>query len=143
MAEWVSTCGSHIPDNAIRAGYETDGKPLLIARAIIQGAMTPGKCGIHLEGAYIPYGGKENLFQHYEVLVYPINALGLLDWRQASNGEVPCNAVKTDNDLYVGRVLYSGSPIPCKIHTTHKVAYMGYYLKEHSSKDYEVLCKII
>lgn len=96
---------SYIPDNAIRAGYEANGKPLFVARAIIQGAITSGKCGIHLEGAYIIYGGKENVVQHYGVLVYPINALGFLDWRQASNGEVPCNAVKTDNDLYIGRVL--------------------------------------
>lgn len=74
--------------------------------AIIQGAITSGKCGIHLEGAYIPYGGKENVVQHYEVLVYPINALGFLDWRQASSGDVPCNAVDTSSGLYIGRVLY-------------------------------------
>lgn len=91
---------SYIPDNAIRAGYEA-----IIQGAIIQGAITSGKCGIHLEGAYIIYGGKENVVQHYEVLVYPINALGFLDWRQASSGDVPCNAVDTSSGLYIGRVL--------------------------------------
>lgn len=96
---------SYIPDNAIRAGYEANGKPLFVARAIIQGAITSGKCGIHLEGAYIIYGGKENVVQHYGVLVYPINALGFLDWRQASNGDVPCNTVDTSSGLYIGRVL--------------------------------------
>lgn len=106
MAEWVSTTGNTIPDNAIRAGYDINKKALFIARAVVSGEMTPGKCGTHLEGAYIPDGGKENVVQHYEVLVYPINALGLLDWRHASNGDVPCNAVDTSNGLYIGRVLY-------------------------------------
>lgn len=58
MADWVSTSGCLIPDNAIRAGYEEDGNPLYIARAKMEGTMTPGKCGHHLlGGAHIPYDG--------------------------------------------------------------------------------------
>lgn len=33
LAVWVSTSGGKIPDNAIRTGYEKDGKLLFIARA--------------------------------------------------------------------------------------------------------------
>lgn len=58
MAHWVSTYGCNIPDNAIRAGCEEDGNTLYIARAEIDGTMTPGKCGPHLlPGAHIPFHG--------------------------------------------------------------------------------------
>lgn len=143
MAEWVSTTGNTIPDNAIRAGYDINKKALFIARAVVSGEMTPGKCGTHLEGAHIPFAGKEHIIQNYEVLVNPINALGFLDWQQASNGDVPGNAIDTASGIYIGRVLYSGSLIPCKIHTGFKVAYMGFAGKEHQSKEYEALYKVI
>lgn len=142
MAEWVKTSGSKIPDNAIRAGYEENGRPLFIARAKMEGTWTPGKCSPNYDGAYIPYDGKELIVKDYDVLVYPINAVGFLDWKHASGGNVPDNAYKTDTDLYVGRALYSGSLIPCKISTSHKCAYMGYCKKEHNNKEYEVLCQI-
>lgn len=142
MAVWESTSGSKIPANAIRAGYEKDGKPLFIARAKMGGSWTAGKCGSHLPGAHIPYDCKEFIVKDYDVLVYPINAVGFLDWQHASGGKVPDKAFKTDTDLYVGRALYSGSLIPCKISTSHKCAYMGYCEKEHNTKEYEVLCQI-
>lgn len=142
MAVWESTSGCKIPDNAIRAGYDVNGMPLFIARAKMGGSWTSGKCGTHFEGAYIPYDCKEMLVNDYDVLVYPIKAPGFLDWKKASGGKVPDNAFKTDTDLYVGRVLFSGSLIPCKISTSHKVAYMGFRQKEHNTKEYEVLCHI-
>ena len=145
MASWVKTTRNNIPDFAIRAGYDDNGKPLFIARAKVDGVLTPGKCGTHLTGgAYIPYCGKERIIKEYEVLVLPNSALGFYDWILASNGIVPGKAIKTDKDIYVGRVLYSGSLIPCKIATfsPHMCAYMGYGEKEHNTKEYEVLCQI-
>nr|XP_034314036.1 natterin-4 [Crassostrea gigas] len=142
MAVWEKTSGSKIPDNAIRAGYEKDGKPLFIARAKMGGLWTSGKCGTHLPGAHIPNDCKEVIVRDYDVLVYPINAVGLLDWKQASGGKVPDKAFKTDTDLYVGRANYTGSLIPCRISTSQKCAYMGYGGKEYNAKEYEVLCQI-
>ncbi|XP_061177369.1 uncharacterized protein LOC133186109 [Saccostrea echinata] len=144
MAVWVTTTGCHIPDGAIRAGYEADGRPLFTARAQIEGITTPGKCGYHLPGAHIPYGCKERVIGQYEVLVHPTNAPGFFEWQRASGGIVPDTAFKTDKETYVGRAYFSGSLIPCKIATgyQHKCAYMGYGGKEHNTKDYEVLCKI-
>nr|XP_034314043.1 natterin-4 [Crassostrea gigas] len=142
MAVWVSTSGSQIPENAIRAGYEENGNPLFIARAKKEGTWTSGKCSPNYEGAYIPYDGKEFIVKDYDVLVYPINAVGFLDWKHASGGNVPDNAFKTDKDLYVGRANHAGCLIPGKISTRYKVAYMGYGLKEHTTKEYEVLCQI-
>uniref|UniRef100_K1QIY7 Uncharacterized protein n=1 Tax=Magallana gigas TaxID=29159 RepID=K1QIY7_MAGGI len=69
MAEWVSTIGSNITDNAMCTGHKADKKPLFIARTIIQDEMTPGKCGTNLKVAFIPYDGKENITESYEVLV--------------------------------------------------------------------------
>lgn len=144
MAEWKKTSGSKIPDNAIRAGYEKDGKPLFIARAKMGGVWTSGKCGSHLSGAYIPYDCKEFVVKDYDVLVYPICALGFLDWKQASDGKVPEKAFKTDTNLYVGRARINDDLIPCKIATfsPHMCAYMGDGGKEHNTKEYEVLCQI-
>lgn len=144
MTHWVSTSGCNIPENAIRAGYEKDGRPLYIARAKMECTETAGKCAPHLGGAHIPYDGEEKIVHNYEVLVYSIKDQGFVDWQKASNGNVPCNAVKTDNDKFVGRVFAFGSLIPCKIDTAHNhmCAYMGYDGKEHNTKDYEVLCNI-
>nr|XP_022294156.1 uncharacterized protein LOC111104472 [Crassostrea virginica] len=144
MATWVTTTGNHIPEGAIRAGYEEDGKALFIARANMEGVLTPGKCGNHLHGAHIPYGGKEQIVNQYEVLVHHNSALGFFDWLRASKGKVPKQAYQTDTDIYVGRAFYSGSLIPCKIATdpSHMCAYMGYRLQEHNTKEYEVLCQI-
>ena len=144
MASWVKTTGSKIPEGALRAGYEENGTPLFIARAKVEGILTSGKCGVHLPGAHIPFGGKEVIVNEYEVLVLPNSALGFYDWLRESNGKVPNKALQTDKGYYVGRALYSGSLIPCKIATNppHKCAYMGYREKEHNTKEYEVLCQI-
>jgi hypothetical protein len=143
MAVWVTTTGCQVPDGAIRAGYEADGRPLFIARAYIEGILTPGKCGFHLQGAYIPSGCIERVVKEYEVLVHPTNATGFFDWKCASNGRVPEGAYETDKELYVGRAYYSGSLVPCKIAKgqPHWCAYVGHHGGEHTLKDYEVLCK--
>lgn len=139
MAMWETTSGCNIPDNAIRAGYEENGRPLFIARANMEGKWTSGKCGTSLTGgAYIPFGGKECIVKTFDVLVYP----KLYEWKLAANGNVPERAVQTDKCLYVGRTLYSGSMIPCKISTCDECAYFGYIEEEHSTKNYEVLCHI-
>ncbi|XP_022291764.1 natterin-1-like [Crassostrea virginica] len=144
MAIWVTTTGNEIPEGAMRAGYEADGRPLFIARAPIEGILTPGKCGYHIQGALLPFGCKEQVVHQYEVLVHQTNALGFFDWHRASNGTVPKEAFQTDKDTYVGRAFYSGSLIPCKISTnpSHRCAYMGSGGKEHNTKEYEVLCQI-
>lgn len=144
MASWVTTTGSEIPKGAIRAGYEDNGNPLFIARAEVEGILTSGKCGFHLKGAHIPSRGKEVIVNLYEVLVLPISALGFYGWLRESNGKVPNKALQTAAGYYVGRALYSGNLIPCKIaiYPPYMCAYMGYGGKEHSTKEYEVLYQI-
>ena len=80
MASWMTTTGNNIPEGAIRAVYEKDGKPMFIARSSMEGVLTPGKCGYHLEGAYIPHDCKEQVVNNYEVLVLPNSTPGFYDW---------------------------------------------------------------
>jgi hypothetical protein len=144
MAVWVTTTGSYIPEGAIRAGYEADGRPLFIARANMEGIWTPGKCGFHLPGAHIPYGMKEQIINQYEVLVHPANSQGFYEWQRSSHGNVPPNAYRTDHETYVGRAHVSGGLVPGKIATghPHRCAYVGFGGNEVSIKDYEVLCQV-
>ena len=144
MASWVKTTGSNIPEGSIRAGQEDNGKPLFIFRAKVEGILTPEKCEEHLKSASIPYGGKEWIFNEYEVLVLPISALGFYDWLRESKAKIRNKALQKDKDTYGGRVLYSGSLIPCKIATfpPHMFAYIGYKEKEHNTKEYKVASSV-
>jgi len=54
----------------VEGGYENDGTPLYVARAYHNGAKHPGKASTKLDGAFIPYGGKEKKVKEYEILCY-------------------------------------------------------------------------
>jgi len=144
MATWISTRGNQIPENAFRAGYEADGRPLFIARVrMVDGVMTPGKCGSHLPGAHIPYGGKEVIVDQYEVMVLHPGANGYYEFKpHCRDGHVPPNAVKTDRAIYVGRYEHCGSLIPGKVASQHTCIYVGYGGQELNSKGYETLVQI-
>ncbi|KAL1748613.1 carbohydrate-binding module family 12 protein [Schizophyllum fasciatum] len=71
---WVDASGrlniSSLGYRPVEGGREADGKPLFIAKAPHKGAEHPGKVGEHLDGALIPYGGKEKNVDVYRVLCY-------------------------------------------------------------------------
>jgi len=67
---WVPATGGNVPANALIAGYENNGTPLYIARAIYNGSLVPGKVRPGFSGANIPYGGSEITVNPYEVLVW-------------------------------------------------------------------------
>lgn len=142
MSTWVTTFGNNIPDGAIRAGCEADGRPLFVARARIENLVTPGKAGFHLPGAHIPYGCKEHIVNQYEVLVHPTRAPGLYEWRSCSNGNIPPGAMATDRNTFIGRFHHAGSLVPGKVDTNHRCAYIGYGGQELNQKEYDVLCQI-
>jgi len=137
MAHWAKTEGCNIPENAVRAGYEEDGRPLYIARACIDGIMTPGKAGCHLAGAFIPYGGKVHIVQHYEIFVMPSGSQGFYKWLPDLKGYVPLNAVETAPGVFVGRFQHCGSLVPGKIDWNNGCAYIPYGGQEVSSPCYE------
>ena len=68
--KWVKCNNHQIPDGAILAGREADGKLLYIGRTEYEGMIITGKVGPHLaKGICIPYAGKEWELSDYEVLV--------------------------------------------------------------------------
>jgi hypothetical protein len=71
---WVPTSGklnAHgLGYRPVEGGHENDGSALFIARAEHKGVRHPGKASEKLDGAYIPYGGKEVNVKNYEVLCY-------------------------------------------------------------------------
>ncbi|KAF8629226.1 hypothetical protein AX17_005809 [Amanita inopinata Kibby_2008] len=71
---WVSASGqinvSNLGARPVEGGRENDGTPLYIVRAYYKEAVHPGKTSSKLDGAYIPWGGKEKAVQEYEVLCY-------------------------------------------------------------------------
>ena len=66
---WVKASGGRVPDGAVVAGFEADGKPLFVARAAYQGGIHQGKVRLEFGAANIPYGGNEIKVTNYEVLV--------------------------------------------------------------------------
>lgn len=68
--KWEKCNNHNIPDNAVLAGQEADGRKLYIGRAEYNGMLITGKVGKHLaKGICIPYGGKEIELSEYEILV--------------------------------------------------------------------------
>ncbi|KAF8626837.1 hypothetical protein AX15_004668 [Amanita polypyramis BW_CC] len=71
---WVSVSGridiSNLGVRPVEGGRENDGTPLYIIRAYYKDAVHPGKTSSKLNGAYIPWGGKEKEVHEYEVLCY-------------------------------------------------------------------------
>ncbi|XP_052811230.1 uncharacterized protein LOC128238934 [Mya arenaria] len=143
MAVWESCSGGVIPPSAVRAGYEADGKPLFIARARMDdGTLNPGKAGCHLPGAHIPWGGKENIVQNYEILVQPVDAIGHYEWQRDSGGHVPISAMSTDKGMFVGRCHHEDGLVPCKVHVHYGCAFIPYGGEERRSSEYEVFCRV-
>jgi hypothetical protein len=72
--EWVRTRGRlnvrNLGLRPVDGGKENDGTPLYIAKAEHKGAEHPGKASEKLDGAYIPYDGKEKKIDDYYVLCH-------------------------------------------------------------------------
>lgn len=66
---WVPSSGGNIPPGAVPAGQSEDGEPLYVGRVLHEGALTVGKVQASHGVLYIPYGGQEQSFQDYEILV--------------------------------------------------------------------------
>lgn len=72
--KWVQTGNTlnveSLGARPVEGGYENDGTKLYVVRAYHKGAMHPGKASEKLDGAFIPYDGKEKKVKEYEVLCY-------------------------------------------------------------------------
>ncbi|KAJ3161293.1 hypothetical protein HK101_000826 [Irineochytrium annulatum] len=113
-SKWVAVPpGGPVPEGAEPAGSEADGKSLYIARARIGGALQPGKVHQDNKNASIGFDGSE-VAVHYghEVLV----SLHGLQWKEASNGEVPHGAVlagfeEDGDEIYCARATFASGGV--------------------------------
>ncbi|KAF4519928.1 hypothetical protein B566_EDAN012570, partial [Ephemera danica] len=68
--DWVSVKGGEtLPYNALPAGHTKDGEILYVGRAKYEHTKQLGKVQPSHGKCYIPYGGKELDFRHFEVMV--------------------------------------------------------------------------
>lgn len=75
---------------------------------------------------------------------YGIPAPPGYQWVQSSMGSTPSNGVISGYDngepMYVGRAYHSGAVLPGKVHPSHRCCYVPWGGREHSCRQYEVLC---
>jgi len=69
---WIEASGHFNADsfgyNPVEGGRESNGSAIYIAQAPYHGGVHPGKASAALDGAYIPYDGKEKQIKEYRVL---------------------------------------------------------------------------
>ncbi|XP_062566657.1 uncharacterized protein LOC134228972 [Saccostrea cucullata] len=140
MVRWIIITGSSISQGSIEGGYKANGRPLFLARAQIEGVMTPGKCGYHLPGAHIPYRSEERIVEEYNVLITS-KTPGYFDWQSGSFGNVPSHAFRMDDGIYVVRAFYRGGLVPGKVDSCRS-AYISYGGEEIRIQNYDVFCEI-
>lgn len=66
---WVHSGNGHVPNGAVLCGNTVSGEPLYIGRTHHEGSLTPGKIHRSHGCLYIPFGGAEQSFLNYEVLI--------------------------------------------------------------------------
>ncbi|ORX88770.1 hypothetical protein K493DRAFT_319211 [Basidiobolus meristosporus CBS 931.73] len=110
--EWVYASGGSIPPNAVQGGYESDGRPLFIARYFHKDGLHIGKAAPHLKGINFGYDGKEHCKKEYYVLCGPASKL---HWVQCEGPVNPTNWVPLEagreadgKELFIAKIKYEG-----------------------------------
>lgn len=139
----LKTCSSFasgVPPDVPQHGTDLNGQPLFTIRAQKNNENVPGKFNPSSGKAWISQAGSEIQINPFEVLVAKN-----VKWIASADGAVAVAAVpggksNTGEVLYIGRVPYSGSITPGKIHPSHKGIYITFGGKEvFFSKGYEIL----
>ncbi|ETN61198.1 hypothetical protein AND_007147 [Anopheles darlingi] len=139
---WVHSANGHVPDGAVQGGHTTTGEQLHIGRTHHEGSLTPGKIHRSHGCLYIPFGGAEQSFKHYEVLIGQQRSA----WQHCSaHAPVPPGAILAGNDsdgspIYVGRAYHEGDQLPAKVLPTKQIAYVSHNGMEIPKHSFEVLC---
>ena len=147
LCQWVPTSGSHIPLHAVYGGNDSTGETLYIGRSKHDEDIIPGKVVPSHQCCYVPWGGEENRYGQYEILV--AQSESEFAWEPASDGRLPTGAVQggatgTGEPLYIGRARHEGSLTIGKVQPSHHCCYIPYAGQEICYTDYEVLvCRVI
>ena len=135
---WIRVSKNNIPKECEPAGYESDGRPLYIARARYENGVHIGKTRKEFEGALIPFGGREIKVSSFEIYTGPQK------WVEAKNGEIPLDAVSAGkeadgNPLFVARADFAEGLHIGKVSPRFGAALIPFDGKENSVQKYEVL----
>ncbi|MEP7338858.1 MAG: DUF3421 domain-containing protein [Acidobacteriota bacterium] len=136
--KWTKEKKGTMPQDAFQGGQEANGSSLYVARASYGGGVQIGKMRKDWQSAAIPYGGKENWVDEYEIFV------GAGVWVPAAAGVIPRNAMPAGQEangeiLYVARANYGGGMHIGKIKAGWKAAMIPYGGREVPVSQYEVL----
>lgn len=69
--KWIPSSGGSVPPNAVVGGKDVNGEPIYVIRARHEGSLTPGKLVPSHKMAYVPWGGRKNPKDEYEVKILP------------------------------------------------------------------------
>jgi hypothetical protein len=138
---WLPAFNGQVPYNAIPAAQN-----VFIARGRVGNDVVPGKLVHGQTSVGLPWDGKENLVNNYEVLCDTgLHRLGPeVEWVSQSNGQVPSGAViggmtQNGEPLYIARARVNGEWVVGKVHTSHQCAYFPVFGQENKQTAYEVL----
>lgn len=135
---WVPAANGQVPAGAQPHGEDANGEPIFVARARHAGALIPGKLVQSHGVAYVPWGGVENAYAEYEILV------GGGQWVPAQGANIPPNAFpggesEEGEPLFVGRARHEGSVTVGKVQPSHGVVYIPFGGAEIPYDSYEIL----
>ncbi|KAI8925299.1 hypothetical protein BC831DRAFT_415257 [Entophlyctis helioformis] len=143
---WVLAQKGQIPQNAIPAGSERDGKPIYAIRTWHENSLQVGKMVPGWNGASLSYGGKEySGYPIYEVLVGNPNAVRWVDISGHFNAKaIPGQLIEAGHEhnrdaIFIAQTQHEGSVQVGKV-TIGNEAHIGYGGREYSKNAYRVLC---
>ncbi|XP_059486868.1 uncharacterized protein LOC132203249 isoform X2 [Neocloeon triangulifer] len=138
---WVAATNGEVPEGAVCGGTDLE-CDLMIARAVHEGELLPGKFVPAHGVTYVSWNGAEHAKEEYEMLCgcKPV-------WFQINQGDtIPENALPggrtaEGETLFIGRVPHEGTVTVGKVHPSHGTCYIPYAGQELGFPDFEVLVR--
>lgn len=104
---WVLARPGCLPQDAVHAGYDIDGKLMYVSRVYHNGDYIPAKAFPDYNSACVPYQGREIVESKFEYLVG--KKYMWISPNPFPPEAVVVNPISTNEALYVGRSNYGGS----------------------------------
>ena len=137
--------GDKLPDGAIIGGSEGDGTPLYIIRGKVGSLLVPGKYNPNHQSAYVPWSGKEENVNPFEILVRSSQVQAsspewvATDVSDNASRARPAGRSPDGTPSFLIRALFQGSLIPGKFNPKAKTAYVPWGGKEVRVDRFEFL----
>ena len=138
QVSWVKASQGKVPKDAV---VSLGDDQTIVGRAVCpqpENIYTPGKVHPSHKCLYLPWGGKEYRYEHYEVcsIKPPTFTYKWVPYQ----GTLPQNFVEASSNYVVIRALHNGEIVPGKFCVSNGQAYIPYGTKElHVSSNIEVL----